>query len=278
MEEDQVQRPGSIETVSMKIPNFWPSDPQLWFLQVEAQFGVRQTTREATKYGHVVAQLPLEIATEVRDIITDPGDTPYTTLKEAIIHRTAESRKQRLKQLLNAEELGDRKPSQLLRRMEQLLDGAAMDQQPLFQEIFLSRMPPHVRAVLASLSDDMTFQAQAAIADKIMEATGHVASAAAVQRGPSRMEEQLAALQVQVSNLSLQMARAAEQPRHRSRDQPRSRSRSRSRPANRRPGEEHAPTDDGLCWYHHRFGSEARACRAPCTFQISQRGNEGGGA
>lgn len=65
---------------------------------VNAQFKVRHITTESTKYGHMVAQFPLEVATEVRDIIMDPGAEPYTKLKKAIIQLMAESKNQCLKQ------------------------------------------------------------------------------------------------------------------------------------------------------------------------------------
>ena len=100
--------PSRIATLSIKLPPFWPVDPQLWFAQVEAQFSTRNITVQKTKFEYVVASLSPEYATEVRDLLLHPlEENPYDVLKEQLIKRTGASDQQRLQQLLNTEELGD---------------------------------------------------------------------------------------------------------------------------------------------------------------------------
>ena len=102
-----------------------------------------------------MASLSPEYATEVRDLVLKPpADNPYDVLKEQLIRRTATSEQHRPQQLFTAEELGDRKPTQLLRKMQQLAgDHPSVADGSFLKELFLQRLPHSVRMVLASTPD-----------------------------------------------------------------------------------------------------------------------------
>ena len=61
--------PACIGTISIKLPPFWPANPQLWFAQVEAQFSTQNIMAQKTKFEYVVASLSLEYATEVCNLL-----------------------------------------------------------------------------------------------------------------------------------------------------------------------------------------------------------------
>lgn len=235
-----------VAAVQIKLPPFWPADPQIWFAQVEAQFITRGITSQKTKFEHIVASLSPEFATEVRDLILQPPDTtPYDRLKEQLIKRTAASEQRRLQQLFNAEELGDRKPSQLLRRMQQLLGDKANDTDGAFlRELFLQRLPSNVRMVLASTPDTGSLENLAQLADKVMEVA--VPSVSGITAATTELEQ----LRQEVASLKT-MLQALQQPRGTSRG------RSPSPAPQRRP--------QGVCWYHAKFGDNAQKCKPPCS-------------
>ena len=151
-------------------------------IQVEAQFACRCITSERTKFDHLVSSLSPEYAAEVRDLLLrPPTDNPYTTLKEQLTKRTALSEQRRLQQLLTGEELGDRKPTQLLHRMQQLLGDRPGIDPSFLRELFLQRLPHSARIVLASTPEGTALAVLAEMADKIMEVAATPPSVAAIK-------------------------------------------------------------------------------------------------
>ncbi|KAF8784296.1 hypothetical protein HNY73_009994 [Argiope bruennichi] len=86
------------EVSAVKMPNFIPSDPSLWFTMVESTFELaipKPITASRSKYNYSVSTLPLVIVTTVRDIILSPDITdPYSQLKSEIISRCGKSKSQ----------------------------------------------------------------------------------------------------------------------------------------------------------------------------------------
>ena len=128
-----------------------------------------ESRKKLTKYAHVVGSLQPEVAQEVRDLlINPPAENPYTQLKSELVKRTSTSKQQRLHQLLNAEQLGDRKQTQLLRRMQQFL-GETQLEPSIMTQLFLQRLPTNAQLILASSKDTLDTESLAKLADKILE-------------------------------------------------------------------------------------------------------------
>ena len=255
----------TVAAVSIKLPPFWPQDPEVWFAQVEAQFSTKGVAVQKTKFDYVISSLNQEFASEVRDLLLKPpAENPYDTLKAQLIKRTAASEQRKLQQLISGEELGDRKPTQLLRKMQQLLGeklGTSTDANSFLRELFLQRLPPNVRMVLASADPSTTLENLADMADKIMEvSTPSVAAMSTASVDSSEVKQ----LRDEVSRLA-DLVASLSQAHHSRRCTP-----SRTRPpANTPPPSQ--PPQDALCWYHAKFGANAQKCREPCSWEQGNR-------
>ena len=129
--------------VSLKLPTFWTSQPEVWFAQAEAQFSLRRITTDDTKYFYVLAALDQETATRLLDLINrPPADNKYQVLKDRLIDTFGLSRRERASRLLHFRPLGDSKPSALMDEMLALLG----DHTPclLFEQLFLERLPEDI--------------------------------------------------------------------------------------------------------------------------------------
>lgn len=256
--------PSDLYRVGVRLPPFWREDPAIWFRQIECNFAISAIKDDETKYNYVIAQLENRYAAEVRDIIVAPPlKNKYETLKTELIKRLSASREKEVKQLLIHEELGDRRPSQFLRHLQHLAGTDVPND--FLRTIWTSRLPPNLQAIMAS-QPDMNLQALADLADKVHElapATAQVASTdAASTSALDKMAKQIAELTRQVKHLT---ARDHRRARSKSRNDKRERSGTRTQSSYRK-----FPT----CFYHHKFGNDARKCSPPCDFK---QGNFQGG-
>ncbi|GFR93682.1 retrovirus-related Pol polyprotein [Elysia marginata] len=141
-----LQPGGHINSVSIKLPEFWTTSPEVWFARVEAQFGTKNITQDQTRYDYVVSALDVKTAEEVQDVLVKPPNADkYDTIKKALIKAFGKSQAQRDSKLLNLNGLGDRKPTALLSKITALND----DPQTLKRALFLSNLPANVRSILA---------------------------------------------------------------------------------------------------------------------------------
>lgn len=232
------------------IPPFWVEE--LWFAQVEGQFALARITDDEAKFAHVLSKIEPSQAKEIKDVITQPPQNDkYGAIKKALIQRLTDSQEQRIKQLLEHEELGERKPSQFLRYLTTLAGNAVSTE--LLRTLWLGRLPRHIQAILATRNEDR-LEEVAEQEDKIYDISSKalvLATAApkAATTADNPLEAQIAALTKQVATLTTQMAKNVKQHRSRSR----TRSNSRSRRYRSR-----TPAEDALCFYHRRFGKRAR--------------------
>ena len=211
----------------VKLPDFWEASPAMWFAQAEAQFALRGITDDSTKYYHVVAALNSATALRVESLIVSP---PRSAKYDAIKNH-----------LLKTFQPSDAERADHLFSLQGLGDNKPselMDKmlnlmgphKPdfLFVHLFLRQLPSQVRAALAN-TKLTDCRALAAEADKFFLA-GQQQCAAALSP----------ALSVSPSPHATPVAAATSS---------------------------HQGRDNGLCYYHGKFGTNAKRCsRPPCTF------------
>lgn len=254
---------GEVSRVAVRVPPFWPNKPEIWFQQLEAQFHLNSITADSTKFWHVIAQLESRYAELVEDVIVRPPDTnKYTTIKAELIKRLSTSQQQKLRQLLEHEEMGDRTPSQFLRDLRKLAGTTVQNE--FLRTLWLNRLPSAMQAILVTQAD-LSLEKQAEIADAIRETHSPIQISA--------MTTQVSAIEVLAEQLKKLTAQVNELSRGGSRFRSRNRSNSRNRrfPSHNR-GE--SPTaENSECWYHRHFGIKARHCRPTCP-KYNKQGNE----
>lgn len=243
--------------VAFKAPPFWKQNPKLYFAQIESQFVIAGITQDETKYHHVVAAIETDVIAQISDIILNPPtNLKYEALKNRLVEQFTDSETHQLKLLLQELQLGDDRPTQLVRKMRDLSPELPKD---ILKNLWLQRLPTAVQQILAISEGDLDTLAK--MADKILEVTDS-ASIHAVEESKAGCSD-CHKLRKQVANLSksledLQESRPRWRRQYRS---PPGRRFSRSRSSSRR-----FDRSAGICWFHHRFGAKARNCDKPCKF------------
>lgn len=232
-----------------KIP-FLPAHPAGWFRILENQFTAARINEESIKCNHVIGMLDSAMLEKFMDLIEnlDPN-TPYTNFKSGVISRMAVSEQSRLQQVLLGTDLGDRKPSELLSKMQSLA-GDSIKSEAL-KTLWLRRLPSQVRAILAVSSEELP--QLALLGDKIMETMSYqciesAATSVSSVSATSKLEEQ-------ISQLSKEFSRFRNDNQS-FRNSSNNRSRSKSQDRNQ----------EKICYYHKRFGINAKKCTKWCTF------------
>ncbi|XP_066585417.1 uncharacterized protein [Prorops nasuta] len=112
---------GAIERVSVKLPQFCRDKPVIWFIQMEAQFATCGISQDLTQFHHAIQALDGTVLSEVSEtVINPPAEGKYDTLKKKVLEEFQVSEEKRLRSLLNQTDLGNQRPSKMLRTMREL--------------------------------------------------------------------------------------------------------------------------------------------------------------
>lgn len=218
------------------LPEFWRHSPQEWFIHAEAIFYTQRVSADLVRVNHVLAALDEDGVRIVSDLLGP--EASYSLMKHRLIAAYAVPRATRFCALMRSAGMDDRRPSQLLRYMRSVLPEG-IDEAAL-KEFWLLKLPSTVRAIVSG--HDGTPESLAERADRVADASvGHDVPAV-----NSCESSRLSSIESAISTLTAQISALAT-----------SRDRSHSRPGN-----------GSRCYFHSRFGNDARNCKYPCSYAV----------
>ena len=139
---------------NIKLPTFWITRPELWFVQVESAFRNRHppVTADIIRFDCVIGALPNEVLEKVEHVITGVPQVGgrYAALQNALIESYGRSTAQKQDELIRltvSRSLGDLKPTDFLMKVR-ALSGSEYD--AVERAILLNALPPAVRTVLSN--------------------------------------------------------------------------------------------------------------------------------
>lgn len=234
-----------VSRIGIKPPVFCQDQPDLYFIQMDSQFAVAGITVDQTKYHHVISSLDAKYLLHISDIIRNPpANGKYEAVKKALVDEFADSGQKKVRKLIKEIELGDLKPSQLLKRMKDLANGKIDDE--VLKSLWIERLPESIRSVITIVDGD---SAQMALqADKMMEVQQFSGVSAVQSKNP--LQAEIEALRKEVAALKANKHSSSKENQH-------DRGRSRSKSKVRFP----------FCRYHYRFGDKAKKCVEPCQYK-----------
>jgi hypothetical protein len=216
---------------------------------MESKFRICNITQSSTKYDHLLSALPTEICSNINDSLAEIDENTadvYEQLKELLMSRYTKDRWARAFELHKFPEIGDMKPSEMMRHMKALLppDSTAGT---YFMAAFLLRLPADmIDNIISQDFKDSTKMAE--YADKLNS-----------RRRGNTVAAVNANYEATINAVSGGCRRETS-PHDR-----RQKCRSPSHPGRSRRKTPCPYKDDSdICYYHTTYGDQARKCKPGC--------------
>ncbi len=272
------QQPAARER-AVRLPEFWPHAPQIWFARAELQFEVHNVSDERQRFAYAANALSYDTVRLVADLITVPPlVSPYTVLKERLLLSTQLTPVQQAEKILDFALLGDRRPSQLLAEMFEYCPRGE-EHTAFFRASFLRRLPADIRVLLHGL-DNEPLKDLAVRADQLWltRPPGGAAAVAAVSQdngGGAFLDEDLIAAVSKPGNRGGWRGKGG-----RGTAKPGYNKQSFSTGGGQRDGSggnsgkgQRGTQQVSVCWRHRKFGDQAWDCADQAACQFANLGN-----
>ncbi|XP_043500931.1 uncharacterized protein LOC122523322 [Polistes fuscatus] len=258
-----------VNEVTVRLPTFLSSMPDIWFQQIEYIFKNRRITSDARKFELLFEALTPDVMDKTSDFLRKPpeGDK-YNAVKRLILQRLTDSKQKQILRFLNELQLGDRQPSQFLREMRNLTGDLVHEE--FLRTKFLQSMPTNIRTYLVGCTE-VPLGKLADVADAMLESCAESGVMAVSHRNAafgnqSVRDARMDILEEKLNSLILRFDSPSNELRlAQSNNNNYRRSRSRSVYQGQR-SPSRSRSQEGICYYHRRFGINAQRCTLPCSF------------
>lgn len=273
-----------IHKVSLKLPQFTPQSPEVWFVIAEAQFSLHRIVSETSRYTHLLTALPIELIQNNMDLIqnSQQSNTMYSDVKSELLRRLVPDEEQRIMELLYNTEMGDRKPSIFHRHLLHLVGKSNELGNKVIRKIFLDKLPKPLQRTLITI-EKLPMSEQLSIADKLWEAdnfprtscysvSSQISSVKQVDKSNSPSSLELSSIKEELQefkSLVKQLLSSFPEDSHNHRESSRNNNRKKfqsSRSKSRDKKDTQNAQNNDLCWYHAKFADKASKCIRPCRF------------
>lgn len=240
---------------------------KIYFISLDFWFEASSVTSDNKKYCSVMAQIPLnDLCTIQTELDTVPTEGKYDYIKPIIIAFYSDSQQKRFREAINDVQLGDSKPSKLYQKLKSLASDSLTDTALI--DLWAARLPEMAHAAVIQMKDspikDRLVAADALvesirlrnIGDRSMCQTNLQPLVAATKTNTIQKEATEINLLEKLSNQIAELERRFNNDRSRSKSSNSSKSRARSKSSTNHPN----------CWYHWKFGANAKRCKEPCNF------------
>ena len=236
----------------LTLPAFTTTDAAPWFLRIEALFRLKNVTASSKKADFVIGALPPEVFSRLsRWLVSRGTDTIlYDELKAEVIRHcepSPEEKSQKILDLLRMP-LGDQRPSDALYELRNLTtvlhgDGSssALD---LTLVVWLLRLPQDIRTHITGFSRKSDLEL-ATLADSL--------------RGTSK-------LSLHTPTAAPALPHLADDDDDYDDDSPTAAAAQQRRSSSSNQRQFSGVSRKTLCYFHKRFGRDARNCRPPCFY------------
>jgi hypothetical protein len=250
---------------NVKLPEFWPHAPAMWFARAECRFEIMRVAGERQKFCCVADALPYEQLRLVADLVASPPEQqPYTVLKERLLLAHSMTATQRAEKLFSMPPLGGRRPSDLLAAMFEYCPPGE-ETSELFKALFLTRLPPEIRVLLEPKEyNDLKQLATHADQKWLTLETRQRVTAAAVQPDMLAEEEQADPVAA-VGKFQKYKPKGKQQQESKGATASQAATSAGSSGGNGGGGKKSVALT--ICWKHAKFGSKAFNCADPSGCQ-----------